>query len=95
MDKPLIVHAELVIFNENPIQFSHYHGFVMEVTFVRHLIMNGEKVFSEIATFMKASLGTDSSRVATDDNIEEVCSLYEELYLLLDSLFSFIYNINN
>ena len=52
-------------------------------------------VFAETETFLKASLGTDHSHIATGDNIEEVCSSYGEFYLLLDSLFSFIYNINN
>ena len=33
--------------------------------------------------------------MATDDDIEEACSSYRELYLLLDSLFDFIYNIKN
>ena len=57
--------------------------------------MNGPKVFAEIATFLKASLDTDPSDVATGDNIEEVYSSYGDLYLLLNYLFSFTYNINN
>ena len=90
MDKPLRVHAELMIFKENHIQLSHYHGFAMEVPVTRRLMMNGPKVLPEIATFLKASVGTDPSCVATDDSIEEVCSLYGEFYLLLGYLFSFI-----
>ena len=95
MYKPLGVHAELVVFKVNRIQLSHYHGCMMEAPAIRRLIMNRPKVFAEIVTFMRASLGTDPSCVATDYDIEEVCSSYVEFYLLLDSLFSFIYNINN
>ena len=95
MDKPLRVHAELVIFKENHIKLSQYHGCVMEGSTIRRLMMNGPKVFAKIAKILKASLGTDPSCVATDDNIEEFCSSYGQLYLLLDTLFSFIYNIKN
>ena len=72
MDKPLRVHVELVSFKENHIQLSHYHGCVIEVPTVICLMMNGPKVLTEIVTFLKASLGTEPSRVATDDKIEEV-----------------------
>ena len=61
----------------------------MEVPTIRRKIMNVPKVFAKIATFLKVSLGMDTSREATDDYIEEVCSLYVELYLLLDYLFYF------
>ena len=47
-------------------------------------------VFAETETFLKASLGTDPSNVANDDNNDELCSSYGELYLPLDSLYSFI-----
>ena len=72
---------------------SHYHGCEMEGPTIRRIMMNGPKVFAQIATFLKASLGTDPSCVATDDNIEEFCSSYGQLYLLLDTLFSFITSI--
>ena len=61
-----------MIFKENHIKLSHYHGFFMDGPAIRRLMMNGPKVFAEIATFLKASLGTDPSCVATDDKIEEV-----------------------
>ena len=95
MDKPLRVHVELVVFKEKHVQLYHYHGCVMEGPVIRLLMMNAPKVFSEIETFLKLSLLTDPSHVATDDEIEEVCSPYGELYFLLHSLFYFIYNINN
>ena len=74
---------------------SHYHGCEMEGPTIRRIMMNGPKVFAQIATFLKASLGTDPSCVTIDDKIEEVLTLYGLLYLLLDSSFSFIYNIKN
>ena len=58
-------------------------------------MLNGPKSFAEIATFLKASLVTDPSSVDNDEDIEEVCILYRYFYLLLDSSFSFIYNIKN
>ena len=64
----------MVIFKENHIKLSHYHGCFMDGPAIRRLMMNGPKVFAEIATFLKASLRTDSSCVDTDDEIEEVCS---------------------
>ena len=58
-------------------------------------MMKGPKVFTKITTYLKTSLGTDPFRVATEDDIEEVCILYGELYILLYYSFSFIYNIKN
>ena len=95
MDKPLILHVEFVIFKENRIQLYRYHGFGMDGPIIRHLMMNGTKFFDEIATFLKASLITDPSRVATDEEIEEVWSLYGELYRLFDYSFSFTCNIRH
>ena len=66
---------------------SHYHGCEMEGPTIRSIMMNGPKVFAEIATFLKAVFGTYPSRVSTDDESEEVCSSYGDLYLLLDSSF--------
>ena len=74
---------------------SHYHGCEMEGPTIRRIMMNGPKVFAQIATFLKASLGTDPSCVTTDDKIEEVLSLYGWFFFLLDSSFPFIYNIKN
>ena len=72
MDKPLRVHVELAVFKESHIQLSHYHGCAMEVPVIRCLPTNAPKIFYEIATFMKASLGTYPYHVATDEEIEEV-----------------------
>ena len=69
---------------------SHYHGCEMEGPTIRRIMMNGPKVFAQIATFLKASLGTEPSRVFTDEDIEKVRSSYGGFYLLLNSSFFYL-----
>ena len=81
--------------------FSHskYHGGKMEGPAIRRLMEKGPEIFYDIAGFLKSSLGKyknrDAIETATDEEVDKICLSFGKVYLLLDSVFSFIYNIRN
>jgi hypothetical protein len=96
MEKPFRIYVEMDIFPKYKIYMSSYHGGNMEGPAVRRLMIDAKEVFEEIGNFVKGSLGAEEQRskeIAGDVEIDQVCGKTASLFLLLDSVFSYIYGI--
>jgi hypothetical protein len=96
MEKPFRVYVEMDIFPKYKVYMSSYHGGNMEGPAVRRLMIDAKEVFEEIGNFVKESLGAEEQRskeIAGDLEIDQVCGKTASLFLLLDSVFSYIYGI--
>ena len=81
-----------MIFKENHIYLSHYHGFAIEGLAIRRLMINEPKASAEIATFMKASLGLDPpvwllmTRLKKCEVLIDSCIFYWIFHLILSTI---------
>ena len=99
MEKSFRVSIELDVLPKFNVEGSNYHGGKMEGPAIRNLLSKGDKIFSSISDFIISKLPSEDTRdannVASNIEIQEVCQQYGSLCIILDSVISYIYNIND
>jgi hypothetical protein len=73
------------------IKFSAYHGGDMEGPSVRRMMENGKELFAAIGVLLKekyAANNPDNDMETINEEIDEVCSAFGRLNVLLDGIFS-------
>jgi hypothetical protein len=101
-EKPLRRGIEETIFGDYNVSMSSYHGGDMEGPSARRLMGDGEKIFPNIAEYIKHHLREqedpldDSAvdlvplQIAEDSEIDAVCKDHGILFVLLDAIFSLL-----
>lgn len=98
LEKSIRMQIEQDIFPKYNVHISSYHGGKMEGPSTRQLMHNGKDIFAEISEHIKQSLGSEQNRdktnLATDREIDDICTTTGSIFLLMDSVFSHIYSIH-
>ena len=102
-EKPLRRGIEDTIFADYNVSMSSYHGGDMEGPSARRLMGDGEKIFPNIAEYIKnhireerdsqedsAAVDSIPMQIAEDDEIDAVCKDHGILFVLLDAIFSLL-----